>query len=55
VVADPLIAERRIGGAFQATDPDSFVSALSKSFGVRAEEQQAADSGSAIIRLSRAR
>lgn len=56
VVVDPLIAERRIGGAFQATDPDSFVSALQKWFGVHADELRApqSDPDSAIIRLSRA-
>src|SRR5882757_1565396 len=39
VVTDPLIADRRIGGAFHATDPESFVSALQKWFGIRADEQ----------------
>jgi len=56
VVADPLIAGRRIGGAFQATDPDSFVSALQKWFGIHADELRArqSDSDTAVIRLSRA-
>jgi transmembrane sensor len=53
VVADPLIADRRIGGAFQATDPDSFVSALQKWFGIHAEEQAPADADNIVIRLSR--
>ncbi len=53
VVTDPLIANRRIGGAFQATDPESFVSALQKWFGVRADEQIPPGSGAAVIRLSR--
>ena len=53
VVADPMIAERRIGGAFQATDPDSFVSALQKWFDIRAEEQFPPDAGNPVIRLSR--
>jgi transmembrane sensor len=53
VVTDPQIADRRIGGAFQATDPDSFVSALQKWFDVHAEEQAAADSGNPVIRLTR--
>ena len=53
VVTDPIIAERRIGGAFQATDPDSFVSALQKWFGIRADEQVTEDSGNPVIRLSR--
>jgi transmembrane sensor len=52
VVTDPLIAGRRIGGAFQANDPDSFVSALQKWFGVHADEQTPNASGEAVIRLS---
>ena len=36
VVADPSIADLRIGGGFAATDPESFVAALERSFGVRA-------------------
>ena len=52
VVIDPSIADRRIGGAFQATDPESFVSALQKWFGVHADEQVLSDAGTAIIRLS---
>jgi transmembrane sensor len=54
VVVDPLIADRRIGGAFQATDPDSFVSALKKWFGVRADEQRPTNADDTVIRLSRA-
>ena len=54
IVTDPFIAKRRIGGAFQATDPDSFVSALQKWFGVHADEQQPAPSSSPVIRLSAA-
>ncbi len=50
VVTDPSIANRRIGGAFQSTDPDSFVSALQKWFGVHADEQHE-NSGSGVIRL----
>jgi len=53
VVTDPSIAERRIGGAFQATDPESFVSALQKWFNIRADEQFPADAETAVIRLSR--
>jgi transmembrane sensor len=53
VVTDPMIAERRIGGAFQATDPESFVSALEKWFGIHADEQVPTESGGAVIRLSR--
>jgi transmembrane sensor len=54
VVTDATIASRRIGGAFQATDPESFVSALRKGFGVRADEQLRDDSGDGVIRLTRA-
>jgi transmembrane sensor len=53
VVTDPLIADRRIGGAFQATDPDSFVSALEKWFGIHGDEQVPPDAGNPVIRLSR--
>ena len=54
IVTDPAIAGRRIGGAFQATDPDSFVSALRKGFGVRAQELHAS-SDDGVIRLTSAR
>lgn len=53
VVTDPSIANRRIGGAFQATDPESFVSALRKGFGVRADEQARETSETGVIRLTR--
>jgi transmembrane sensor len=35
-IADPAIANLRVGGSFEATDPQSFVNALEQSFGVRA-------------------
>lgn len=54
VIADPAIASRRIGGAFQATDPDSFVAGLEKWFGIHADEQSPTASGAGIVRLSRA-
>lgn len=54
VVTDPSIADRRIGGAFQATDPESFVSALRKGFGVRAYEQPENSDGG-VIRLTSAK
>jgi transmembrane sensor len=53
VVTDPAIADRRIGGAFQATDPESFVSALQKWFGIRADELIPPDADNPVIRLSR--
>lgn len=56
VVTDPFIAERRIGGAFQATDPESFVSALEKWFGVHADEQlPTTPSDNPVIRLTASR
>lgn len=36
VVADPAIADMRIGGGFEATDPDSFIAALERTLGVKA-------------------
>jgi len=54
VVVDPLIANRTIGGAFQATDPDSFVAAPQRWFGVRADEQIRGDSKNTVIELSKA-
>ncbi|HEU4626211.1 MAG TPA: FecR domain-containing protein [Steroidobacteraceae bacterium] len=35
-IADPAIADLRIGGGFEATDPDSFIAALERTLGVRA-------------------
>jgi transmembrane sensor len=35
-ITDPDIAELRIGGTFQATDPDGFARALSATFGIKA-------------------
>jgi transmembrane sensor len=55
VVTDPAIADRKIGGAFQATDPDSFVLALEKWFGVHADEQVPTPSGNTVIRLGSAK
>jgi transmembrane sensor len=54
VVVDPRIAGRKIGGAFHATDPDSFVSALQKWFDVRADEEPLADGDGAVVRLTKA-
>jgi len=34
-IADPAIAQIRIGGLFEATDPESFAATLEKHFGVR--------------------
>jgi len=36
VIADPAIADLRVGGGFEATDPESFVAALERTFGIRA-------------------
>jgi len=35
-IADPAIADLRIGGGFEATDPESFIAALERTLGVRA-------------------
>jgi transmembrane sensor len=35
-IADPAIADLRIGGGFEATDPDSFIAALERTLGVKA-------------------
>jgi hypothetical protein len=49
VVADPSIEDFRIGGAFLATNPESFVAALQKLFAIDAEKR----SGSVDLYLSR--
>ena len=36
VIADPAIADLRVGGGFEANDPESFMAALEKTFGIRA-------------------
>jgi transmembrane sensor len=36
VIADPTIVNLRIGGGFEATDPESFMAALERTLGVRA-------------------
>lgn len=51
LVTDPAIAGRRIGGAFQSNDPDSFIAALEQRFDIHADEQTPAGSGETIIRL----
>jgi len=35
VIADPAIARMKVGGSFEATDPESFAATLEKHFGVR--------------------
>lgn len=48
-IGDPSLADLQIGGNFRATDPESFVRALRKSFGI--EAQAAADgAGYALMR-----
>jgi len=54
VVLDPWTANRSIGGTFRATDPDSFVLALRKSFPIHADERVLPDSKDRVIQLSRA-
>lgn len=48
-LADPSIASVRIGGSFQPTDPQSFIAALERSFGVRVQSSDEKE-----IRLIRA-
>jgi transmembrane sensor len=51
VIADPAIAGRKIGGAFKATSPDRFATAVQKMFGIEARVYE--DTSGAEIRLSR--
>ncbi len=52
VIADPAIENLRIGGGFEATDPESFIAALERTLGVRAFPAPAGDgSGDEVIRL----
>lgn len=52
VIADPAIENLRIGGGFEATDPESFVAALEKTLGVRAFPSPSSDGDEAeVIRL----
>jgi len=40
VIADPSLASLRVGGSFAATDPNAFVAALERVFGIRALSAQ---------------
>jgi transmembrane sensor len=52
VIADPAIENLRIGGGFEATDPESFIAALEKTLGVRAFPSPSSDAdGAEVIRL----
>lgn len=52
VIADPAIENLRIGGGFEATDPESFIAALEKTLGVRAFPSPSSDGDQAeVIRL----
>ncbi len=51
VLADPAIATLRIGGSFEATDPDAFVTALQHVFAIRAFPSPPDDPGGEVIRL----
>jgi transmembrane sensor len=52
VIADPAIENLRIGGGFEATDPESFIAALEKTLGVRAFPSPSSDGDEAeVIRL----
>jgi transmembrane sensor len=49
-ITDPDIAELRIGGTFQATDPDGFARALSATFGIKSQLESKSFGGD-VIRL----
>jgi transmembrane sensor len=51
VIADPGIAGSKIGGAFKATNPDRFATAVQKMFAIEARVYE--DTSGAEIRLSR--
>jgi transmembrane sensor len=52
VIADPAIENLRLGGGFEATDPESFIAALEKTLGVRAFPAPSSDGdGAEVIRL----
>jgi transmembrane sensor len=52
VIADPAIENLRIGGGFEATDPESFIAALERTLGVRAFPSPSSDGdGAEVIRL----
>jgi transmembrane sensor len=52
VIADPAIENLRIGGGFEATDPESFIAALEKTLGVRAFPSPSSNGdGAEVIRL----
>ena len=52
VIADPAIENLRIGGGFEATDPESFIAALERTLGVRAFPVPSSGGGEAeVIRL----
>lgn len=53
-IADPSIASLRMGGAFNATDPDAFVTALSHVFPVEAVPAQHTPGSPDVLRLIRA-
>ena len=48
-IADPAIAQMKVGGSFQANDPESFAATLEKHFGVR--RMPAVEGDSNVIRL----
>jgi transmembrane sensor len=50
-IADPQIAQKRIGGSFEATDPVSFAAALETTFGIRARYANADGESSGLILL----
>jgi transmembrane sensor len=51
VIADPAIANRRVGGGFDANDIDSFILALEHSFDIRAYPNPVEQPDAEVIRL----
>jgi transmembrane sensor len=52
-IADPSITLLQVGGTFQATDPESFVAALERSFGVTALPMRPEDSEIRLVAMQK--
>lgn len=42
-LADPRLAQLRVGGSFKSTDPDSFAAALASTFGLKVDTRESED------------
>lgn len=42
-LADPKLAQLRVGGSFKSTDPDSFAAALASTFGLKVDTRESED------------